>query len=243
MQIMLMKRDGNEVGFSALALLTEAASYQLSCLVLSSLAISYYAFSEITLPDITKLLFGLGILINGIVLLFCITAVFKVDYLKRLLYGILVILEKNKLIRLNGYVNKLYLKVDNYKEIGEMIKNDKKGICLMQATSLIKVLAYNSIPLMVALSLGIEVNPIIFILIQSIVNISVSMVPSPGAVGANESVSMILYSQVISGPMVATVMILSRLVSYYIPVLVTGVVILLNIVLSHKEKIVLINLY
>jgi len=230
MQIMLMKRDGNEIGFSALALLTEAASYQLSGLMLSGFAICYYAFSAVSMPMIAKILFTVGLTANSLVFLFCIMTVFRLEYVESLLN----LIKKLKLIRLENYISRMEKKVQKYKGLGGIIKRNKKELVFMQITSLIKVIAYNSISLIVCLALGISVNPILIIIIQSIVNASVSMIPSPGAIGANESVSLILYSQIIAGPLVGTVMIISRLISYYIPVLVTGIMILFSMTVMDK---------
>ena len=65
-----------------------------------------------------------------------------------------------------------------------------------------------------ALGLG-SVGLVNFIMLQSIVSLAVSAVPLPGAVGASESGFLVMFSGFLSSSQLLPVMVLSRGISFY----------------------------
>ena len=61
-----------------------------------------------------------------------------------------------------------------------------------------------------------------FIMLQSIVSLAVSAVPLPGAVGASESGFLVMFSGFLSSSQLLPVMVLSRGISFYGFLVVSG---------------------
>lgn len=70
--------------------------------------------------------------------------------------------------------------------------------------------------------------------LQSILYVAVSSLPFPGAVGVSESAFMLLFKMMYSDKILPSAMILSRFVSFYLCVLITGSV--LAIIYLRKGK-------
>ena len=60
--------------------------------------------------------------------------------------------------------------------------------------------------------------------LQLLLSVSVEMMPLPGAVGISESVSLVLYDAIFGADFRYSAVILTRGISYYLPLLVSGVV-------------------
>jgi hypothetical protein len=228
MQLIMMRKDGYGTGISALALFLEGASFQIGSIVFGVTAAIYLMAMETDMPSGTALMFLIGLLANGVVLLIYILCAFKIELIKKLVGLIRLVLRFLGLTKSDKKEEEIDNKIEEYKRMGVYIKGNKQKLLKMITRSLIQLLAYNSITLIVCLSLGISVNPILIILIQSVVNVSVSMLPVPGTIGVNETVFTVILSQLLGGPMAGTVAILTRLINFYIPVLITGMITMAN---------------
>ena len=60
--------------------------------------------------------------------------------------------------------------------------------------------------------------------LQLLLSVSVEMMPLPGAVGVSESVSLVLYDAIFGSQFRYPAVILTRAISYYLPLLVSGAV-------------------
>ena len=60
--------------------------------------------------------------------------------------------------------------------------------------------------------------------LQLLMSVSVEMMPLPGAVGISESVSLVLYDAIFGEQFRYPAVILTRGISYYLPLLVSGMV-------------------
>ena len=60
--------------------------------------------------------------------------------------------------------------------------------------------------------------------LQLLLSVSVEMMPLPGAVGISESVFLVLYDAIFGARYLYSAVVLSRGISYYLPLLVSGFV-------------------
>ncbi len=81
-----------------------------------------------------------------------------------------------------------------------------------------------------------EYGVIDFLALQSVLYIAVCFLPLPGAAGASESAFLSIYRVVFQSALIVPAMLLSRLVSFYIILLVSGIVsLVMQLVLSHRR--------
>ena len=106
-------------------------------------------------------------------------------------------------------------------------------------TSTLQLISYHSVCFFVYLALGtpylsnVHINYIQITSLQSFLYLSVSVLPLPGTVGVNETGFSLLYNSIIPKAHVDSAMLLSRGISFYLFVIITGCILLY---LSFRKK-------
>ena len=94
-------------------------------------------------------------------------------------------------------------------------------------TTFIQIVLYHSIPYLVYLSFGLNgANFFQFISLQAVLYISVSAIPLPGAVGVSEGGFLSIYKLLFPTELLTSAMLLSRGVSFYLFVVISGISVL-----------------
>ena len=94
-------------------------------------------------------------------------------------------------------------------------------------TSTCQLISYHSVGFFVYMALGIKhLNYIKITSLQSFLYLSVSVLPLPGTVGVNETGFSLLYNPIIAKNFVDSAMLLSRGISFYLFVIITGIILL-----------------
>ena len=102
-------------------------------------------------------------------------------------------------------------------------------------TSFAQVAVYHSIPYWIALSLGVTGQSLWeMIALQSVLFLSVSSLPLPGAVGLSEGGFLIFFRGVFPATTLSAGMMLSRVVSFYCFLLLAGVFVATRTVYSFR---------
>lgn len=94
----------------------------------------------------------------------------------------------------------------------------------MFLTSLVQLAAYHSVPFWVYLAFGLQGQSFwAMVGLQGVLFLSVSSLPLPGAVGLTEGGFLLLYQTIFPGALLPSAMLLSRTVSFYFFLLLSGV--------------------
>ena len=110
----------------------------------------------------------------------------------------------------------------------------------MLLTTLAQIVIYYTIPYWVYRSIGFnDVNIIKMIGLQAILYATVSGIPLPGAVGVSESGFMNIFKQIFTEETISGAMLINRGVSFYLFVIISGLVVIVNLFKSKKEDNVL----
>ena len=103
-------------------------------------------------------------------------------------------------------------------------------------TTFAQLITYHSVAFFVFLALGVpHLNYFRVTLLQSVLYLSVSILPLPGTVGVNETGFSLLYNPIIASTIVDSAMLLTRGISFYLIVIITGII-LLTISLKKNTK-------
>ena len=220
MQLYFMNKDKVSISHSALALLIEHASFQLTT---SLLAIAGFFFNYRMLinniGDI-KYLMLIGMSINIAMLAVMVIMIFS----KRMAHGMLLAV---KTIMHSFYENGIK-HLQDYHECSVHLKNNKKLFAKIIFTTPIQLFMFYSIPYLVYRSLGLnDQSMLTFVFMQAVLFVSVSSLPFPGAVGISEGSFMIMFKMLFPATLLGGAMLLSRGISFYLFVLVSGALILL----------------
>lgn len=108
-----------------------------------------------------------------------------------------------------------------------MLKKAPGLFIKMPLTSFLQLFLYHSIPFFCAKALGLSASWLPCVLTQSFLFVSVSSLPLPGASGVTEAGFAALFGAGFTGQDLASLLILSRTVSFIIPLIVTGILSLL----------------
>lgn len=237
MQLYYMKKDGIPLIHSALALLIELLSFQVVTGILAIVGFMYNYDILIHQVGNIKYLMFLGITINIVISVGLIIMIFS----KRIAIKILAIV--CKLLRVFRYkkVDTFYEKslqhLDDYHKCSIYLKNNKKMFVKIILTTFIQIILYHSIPYFIYLAFGLtEASAVTFILMQAVLYISVASLPFPGAVGVSEGSFMIMFKMFFPTAILSSAMIVSRGVSFYLFVIISGLVIVLFMVADRYKK-------
>lgn len=226
MQLYYMVRDGISGARSSFALLTITAMYQLMALIYG-VTMGILRFSYLMgLPLALRLLICFGVAANGISVAFILLILFCRPLVESLVFRLIRLLDclpsfdGEKAARRAGSMIEEYSQGGAYLRKYPMAAVKAALITFCQLTCLYMA----SYCACLALGLG-SVGLVNFIMLQSIVSLAVSAVPLPGAVGASESGFLVMFGGFFNSSQLLPVMVLSRGISFYGFLLVSGLVV------------------
>lgn len=233
MQIYYMYKDDISVANSTLALLMNLCSFQIISISFSfiSLAINYNNISVAL-----KLLFALGVTLNSIALALLLIGIFSKRLSAALVIFTLKIMKFFRVKNIEAKKENLEKTLGKYHGSAKYIKENKGLMVKMLITSAIQTLIYYSIPYWVYKSFGLsEYNIFNIITLQAVLYATVSGVPSPGAVGVSEGGFLGIFKNAFSQNIINGAMILNRGISFYLYVLISGIVVIISSLIARKK--------
>lgn len=224
MQLYSMHRDGIDLANGSLALLGELLSFQL---VSAALAAGGFLLQRQFLAE--QLGRGQYLLLGGMGLNLTAAAFLLLLLLRpgavRRLSGLIVKLI-SRFSRKQGQRAEVALGVQLAEYEGGAVQLRQSPVLIVRTlmTTLLQLTAmYGSTYLVYrAMGFGDWGFPQVMAL-QAVLSVSVSVLPLPGAVGVSEGVFLLLFRAVMPGKAVRVFMVLSRTVSFYLPVMATGI--------------------
>lgn len=236
MQVYFMHKRKISISNSMLALLLCMAAYQLvtSSMAVISLIFNFSFFNK-TLGEFSILLY-VGIFLNLAILLLLLVAIFS----KKLIYqGVRIcvnIIKKFNTEKAAAFNEKALLEIERYKQGAEYIKNDKKFIINTIIIVVIQIAAFHSVPFWVYKAFGMSSGNLLqFISIQAALYITGAALPFPGAVGIGEGGFLIFFKTLFPAQLLSSAMILSRGISFYIMMLISGIGVMFLHMNSNKN--------
>lgn len=223
LQLYAMHKDNIDVARGALSLIFELTGFQVASM---SLALFGLVTRFTYIHDHLKAVMGfvyLGLTLNSFVLFLLLSALFSKNLSKWCIdLGLRIVgwFKKNGMSELRASA---YNHLEQYQEGAEMMKKNPRVSIAAIATSFVQVIALHSITFWVYRALGLSGQSFMSILaLQSVLFISVSALPVPGAVGASEGGFLLLYKMVFASGLLDAGLVLSRGISFYVPVLACG---------------------
>lgn len=234
MQIYYMYKDKISVANSTLTLLINLTSMQI---VTISLAIISVIFNPGILRKGLIGFFILGISLNATALGLLFMAIFSKKGLNKLISWTVKIMKKIKIKNVEEKQEKLESQVSKYQANSEYIKQNRKLILKTIITAYIQFMALYSISYWVYLSYGLsESNIFKVIALQAILYATVSGIPSPGAVGVSEGGFVLIFKTIYSEAIISSAMLLNRGINFYLLVIISGAIVILNTLKGKKVE-------
>lgn len=235
MQLYDMYQDGHSPAHGTLALLTEFFSFQLAAVAIALISFSLYRNEILSLRHEVWLLFVVGTALNVVVVLLLAVAVFSPKILPSLWRWLMNLAQKLFPHRAEQWRCWGEVQLSELHQCAARYRKERSTLLKCFCTSFAQVAAYHSIPYWIALSLGVTGQSLWeMIALQSVLFLSVSSLPLPGAVGLSEGGFLIFFRGVFPATMLSAGMMLSRAVSFYCFLLLAGVFVATRTVYSFR---------
>lgn len=225
MQLYYMVRDGFGAAHSSFSLLATAAVYQMTVLVYGCVMVGANLSFVMGQGRIMRLLLTFGVLVNG----FCSGLILLI-----ILNGLLA--EKTMLCIVGGLsragiiknrkraVQKVEGLIDEYSRGGAYLRQYPLVVVRMFIHGAVQLTALYLVPYWACRALGISAAIEDFLALQAILSLAVTAVPLPGSVGASEGSFLALYRTLLGAGQSFSVMLLSRGISFYAMLCISGLV-------------------
>lgn len=232
-QIYYMHKDNVSYMHATITVLVQSIAYLLTMIILGIIGyiINYKYISSL---GFIEYFFFIGVIVNSFIAVISLIAMFSRKLSKKLVDFIYRILHKFNEEKADNLKVKLQLQLTEYHDSARFILNNKKIVLKTFLTTFAQLISYHSVAFFVFLALGVHnLNYLKITFLQSVLYLSVSILPLPGTVGVNETGFSILYNPIIAATIVDSAMLLTRGISFYLIVIITGIILL---VLSLKKN-------
>lgn len=242
-----MKKDKIPLAETTLVLLINTALFKIVLMTLSIVALiccSEYVFSR----PLIIVLFILGFAINVFLVFMCFLGAFNRRGVEKLGNKLIILLRKMKIVKKPLAARRLFRsKMEDYGRGGELIRKHKGHMALALGANFIQRIAMFAMSYCVYLAflpiLPADLAGFSFInlfAIQVIIALSVDSLPLPGGVGISEWLYLFLFEFIYGTEMmVASAMMVTRAVSFYVPLIVTMLIFIgkhISVILKSRKK-------
>lgn len=236
MQIYFMKKEKIPIPISTVVLMIVTITYKM-VLVIIGLGIVLFArgFMEQYLGGILPV-FYLGLGLNIFCVTFMILLVFHPFLAKQILVKGLWILGKLHLLKhREGRLTKLEASMDMYHETADYMRGHSWLMIRVLAITFVQRIALFAVTCFVYRAFGLSGTGWMTVLtLQSVISVSVDMLPLPGGMGISETLFLAIFPPVF-GDLILPGMVLSRGLGYYTELLVSAVFTLVSVVVFERR--------
>ncbi len=232
-QIVYMHRDNIKYTNATISILIQSFAYltMMATLGLVGYILNYDYISNL---GFIEYFFFIGVMVNVVIITITLLAMFSKKAAQKtinLIYVIFKAINKNKA---DAFKKKINIQLKEYHDSARVIAKNKGLMLKTFLTSTLQLISYHSVGYFVYLALGIKhLNYLKITSLQSFLYLSVSVLPLPGTVGVNETGFSLLYNPIIAKNYVDSAMLLSRGISFYLFVIITGAIL---VILSIRKK-------
>ena len=224
MQLVYMKKDKYRMSESCLVLLIITIGYKAALVLMSGIAFIFSGTFIFDHLDSVVYILVYGLIVNILFISFLLIIIFH-DKLTEKMIGMLVNIlavfhiTKNK----EKLYEKFFNRMQPYREGAAYLRTHQGVFFHVLWMSVVQRAALFLVTWCVYRSFGLHgISAILIVALQTIISLSVDMLPLPGGVGASEKSFEIMFGTIFGEILVIPGMVLSRGISYYFLVLVTG---------------------
>lgn len=226
MQLYYMRRHGIAVSDATLGLLVTNIAYQIVIMLYGVvMLILRFSFVSQTVSAMTALIIY-GYLIAGIVLLGLIFVMFSKKFSRRVVHGCIKLLGKIRIVKdVDRSIESADRQIDDYTKGADVIRRSPGLFIKVLLTTVAQMTCYFLVPFFIYKSFGLSGHSVMdLIAVQAILFIAVSYLPLPGSVGASEKGFVTMFSSFFPSDVIVPAMLLSRGITFYLLMIVSGIV-------------------
>lgn len=225
-QVYYMSKDGLDISVSSLVLMVITVAYKAVLLILSGLAfLTESDFIHSHLGNVRYILIY-GVIVNVAFITFLLVVIFKTSLVRRFCAWAVHLLARMKVVKNEQErLDKIFISLDRYHEGAMYLKSHLMVLFNVLVITIVQRVLLFVVTWLVFKSFGLTGTSIWQIVaLQTIISLSVDMLPLPGGIGASEASFMVMFERIFGEKLVLPGMLLSRGISYYVLVLISGLV-------------------
>ena len=242
-QVYYMSRDNIPAAHGALNMMLIAVCYQVT-VVCYALVVVLSHFKLVTnLGNGLMLLLLYGTLVNGALTAGMLCLMFLPNAARKLTGGVLRLLVRLHLVRNEQAAQeKLERQLAEYRRGAECVKANPGLVPVLLGLTFLQLTALFAVPVMVYNAFGLTGSSAVSIICtQALVTLAVSNLPLPGAVGASEGGFVTAMALFFGPTLVTPAVLVSRGISFYSFLIISGGITLLAHLRSRQKKQVAIS--
>lgn len=231
MQLFYMKKDKYRVSESCLVLLIITIGYKAALVLMSGILFVIQGDFIFAHLDSVVYILIYGLIVNIAFISFLLVIIFHDALTEKMICGMAAILALFHIAKDKEKMQtKILSHMQPYREGAAYLRSHQKVFFHVLWMSVVQRAALFLVTWCVYRSFGLHgISAIQIVALQTIISLSVDMLPLPGGVGASEKSFEIMFGTIFGASLVIPGMVLSRGISYYFLVLITG----LGTVVAH----------
>lgn len=237
-QMYYMRKDKVPISASSIAVLLITAIYKLVLIVLGIFALIFNAKLIVSNGTVFNIIFAFGMLMNFLIIFGCLFLMFSKKLVKKISKKTVKLLAK---LRISKSPEKLLEKIErhleDYAKGAKYIKENMSLSIRVFILTLIQRVAMFSIGYFVYKALGQNTYSYFDIMfIQVAIALAIDSLPFPGGIGISEVMLTMIYTKIFGEELGLPAMLLTRIVSYYFILLVSGITTMVNHIHVMKKE-------
>lgn len=229
-QAYYMAKDGVPFTKSSVTLLLNTITFKLVLLLLGFFAIIFYPNLIFNNSTLFTVIFIFGIVVNLIVIVICLMLMYSKKWIKSLAVFCINLGHKLKFIKdKDAKLLSFNTHLEEYQEGAKYIKEHISVTIYVCFITLIQRMAMFSISYIVYKAFGLSGYSYIELMVMQLsVAIAIDSLPLPGGMGASEAMLLLLYNKYFGENIAMSAMLVTRGLSYYLCLIISGIVVLAN---------------
>ena len=235
-QLYYMTKDNIPIRKSYITLMLNTIYFKLIMVILGILVLLINSSYVLGSALIYKVFFFIGFIFDLLIVILGFLLIFKINLVENIYNKLISFLKRFKIFG-GKFKNTDTAEVMNrYREEIEFIKTHKKTVFLTFIITFIQRLLLFSIIYVVYRALGYNTYSYLnLLIIQLSVQIAIEALPLPGGAGLSEGMLHHIFVMIFSIQMADIGMLLTRAFTFYVPLLLCGIAILMKCVLGKKK--------
>lgn len=238
MQLYYMCAYGIDISYASLSLLLVNIAYQLVVLLIPAALFPFRAGLVLSNVGAFRWFLLFGVVVSLLLIFFLGIAVFSKTFVGKAADWVIRVLSKIRIIKNPEAAHtRVATYVRRYRHGAQVFRSHPLLFAGELFVYILQMCLQFIIPYFIYRAFGLNDYGVLdFLALQSVLYIAVCFLPLPGAAGASESAFLSIFRVVFQSSLIIPAMLLSRLVSFYVILLISGVVsLVMQLVLSHRR--------
>lgn len=237
LQLYYMSKDKIPIRKSYITLLLNTVYFKLILLILGVVVLLFHSSYIFNSRVIYQLFFVFGFLIDMAVVIFGLLLLFRIKWIKKICLYLIGFINKSRLTKKKIDKEDVDKVLKKYKDEVIFVKTHRMIVFYTFLITFIQRLALFSIIYVIYRALGYnELSYFDLLALQIIVQITIESVPLPGGVGISEGMMHNLFVMIFASKMADVGMLLTRTFTFYIPLIISGLIVLFVFIYRKLRK-------